>query len=158
MDLFRETACGQLIRLVTRNRYLQYPEEKNPELWKKYVNKDKSANMAKYGQPDEPQPENEDDEKKVGEEDDDSSEKGDDSADSIPPQGHRGVERQESRYNDASGIKVDPEKGKDVTMINWDGDDDPDNPLNWSQGKKFFVTFLICLLTFAVYVLSAECR
>lgn len=158
IELFRETACGQLIRLVTRNKYLQYPEEKNPELWRKFVNKDKSSNMARYGQPDEPQPENEDDEKKDDDDDNDSSEKGGDSADPASAEDHRGVERQESRYNDASGVKVDPEKGKDVTMIDWDGDDDPNNPLNWSQSKKFFVTFLICLLTFAVYVLTAKSR
>lgn len=29
------------------------------------------------------------------------------------------------------------------------------NPLNWSQGKKFFVTFEICLLTFSIYIGSA---
>ena len=29
------------------------------------------------------------------------------------------------------------------------------NPRNWSQGKKFFVTFEICFLTFSVYIGSA---
>jgi MFS transporter, DHA1 family, multidrug resistance protein len=29
------------------------------------------------------------------------------------------------------------------------------NPLNWSTGKKFLVMFLICLLTFSVYIGSA---
>lgn len=29
------------------------------------------------------------------------------------------------------------------------------NPLNWSLGKKLFVTFEICLLTFGVYIGSA---
>lgn len=29
------------------------------------------------------------------------------------------------------------------------------NPMNWSQAKKFFVTFEICLLTTSVYIGSA---
>ncbi|RAL65054.1 hypothetical protein DID88_001161 [Monilinia fructigena] len=48
--------------------------------------------------------------------------------------------------------------GVDVRIVDWDqsyGAVDPENPQNWSTGKKFFVTFLICLLTFAVYIGSA---
>ena len=30
-----------------------------------------------------------------------------------------------------------------------------ENPLNWSLGKKVLVTFLICLLTFSIYIGSA---
>lgn len=33
MDMFRETAAGQLIRFVTRNKLLQYPEEKDGFSW-----------------------------------------------------------------------------------------------------------------------------
>lgn len=31
--LFRDTALGSIIRLVTRNRFHQYPEERNPEYY-----------------------------------------------------------------------------------------------------------------------------
>lgn len=30
-----------------------------------------------------------------------------------------------------------------------------ENPMNWGQGKKFFVTFEICLLTLSVYIGSS---
>lgn len=52
-------------------------------------------------------------------------------------------------------MKVDQEKGRDVHIVDWYGPNDPENPQNWSHYKKFFVTFEICLLTFAVYIGSA---
>jgi DHA1 family multidrug resistance protein-like MFS transporter len=35
------------------------------------------------------------------------------------------------------------------------GINETQNPRNWSQTKKFFVTFEICFLTFSVYIGSA---
>ena len=49
-----------------------------------------------------------------------------------------------------SGIKVDPEKGCDLYLVDWYGPNDPENPQNWSHFKKVFVTFEICLITFSV--------
>ncbi|KIY73060.1 MFS general substrate transporter [Cylindrobasidium torrendii FP15055 ss-10] len=43
----------------------------------------------------------------------------------------------------------------DGTLVTWYGDDDPDNPLNWSPKKRGFVTFLICFLNFSSYTGSA---
>lgn len=40
-------------------------------------------------------------------------------------------------------------------IVGWYGDQDPENPRNWSPRKKAFVTFLISLLTFGVYSGSA---
>ncbi|THV86385.1 multidrug resistance protein-like protein [Aureobasidium pullulans] len=34
-------------------------------------------------------------------------------------------------------------------------ENDPDNPLNWSTGKKCFVTFCLCFLTLSIYIGSA---
>lgn len=65
----------------------------------------------------------------------------------VPNDGHT--------YNIASGVRVDPERGKDIHVIDWHGPDDPDNPKNWSRNKKFFVTFEICFLTFSIYIGSA---
>lgn len=39
--------------------------------------------------------------------------------------------------------------------VKWYGQSDPENPQNWSSGKKFTVTFIICIYTFAVYTSSA---
>jgi DHA1 family multidrug resistance protein-like MFS transporter len=51
--------------------------------------------------------------------------------------------------------KVDAEKGNDTLLVDWYGPTDPDNPLNWSSGKKAWVMFQTCLLTFTIYVGSA---
>ncbi|KAL8865616.1 MAG: hypothetical protein Q9174_006793, partial [Haloplaca sp. 1 TL-2023] len=59
------------------------------------------------------------------------------------------------KVNEATGEPIDPEKGRDVNVVHWFGDDDPENPMNWSLFKKAFVTFEICLLTWSVYIGSA---
>lgn len=38
---------------------------------------------------------------------------------------------------------------------NQEHSNDPQNPMNWSHAKKFFVTFEICFLTTSVYIGSA---
>ncbi|OAP64980.1 hypothetical protein AYL99_00952 [Fonsecaea erecta] len=48
-DLFRDTVVGQILRLVTGRRILQYPEERDPSIWQRYLNVEKSANMAIHG-------------------------------------------------------------------------------------------------------------
>jgi DHA1 family multidrug resistance protein-like MFS transporter len=40
-------------------------------------------------------------------------------------------------------------------LVEWYTTDDPANPQNWSQKKKFFVSLIICLYTFVVYTGSA---
>lgn len=35
----------------------------------------------------------------------------------------------------------------DHIIVEWYGDDDPENPQNWSTAKKGFVVFEVCLLT-----------
>ena len=36
-------------------------------------------------------------------------------------------------------------------LVDWYTTDDPENPQNWSQGKKMFVLMQICLYAFAMY-------
>ena len=66
--------------------------------------------------------------------------------------------------------------GTDSLLVTWSGPNDPEvcqdhfrlfrtaslilffhlqNPMNWSQGKKIWVMFQVCLLTFSVYIGSA---
>ncbi|SJX66255.1 probable FLR1-Putative H+ antiporter involved in multidrug resistance [Sporisorium reilianum f. sp. reilianum] len=47
------------------------------------------------------------------------------------------------------------EDDDDPYLVDWNGDTDPDNPQNWSRARKTFVTGLLCLLTFSVYMGSA---
>jgi MFS family permease len=36
----------------------------------------------------------------------------------------------------------------DVTIVDWDGPDDPENPLNWSKARKWLITCVSLLMTF----------
>jgi hypothetical protein len=40
----------------------------------------------------------------------------------------------------------------DLNLVKWDGPDDPENPLNWSRGRKWVVTWVVILLSINVYV------
>ncbi|KAJ4350693.1 GTPase-activating protein [Ascochyta clinopodiicola] len=140
-DLIRDSPFGHIVRLVTRNKCFQYPEEKDPSLWKKYVNQEKSGYVAHHGNTSPPEEEVEELQNARGVRDREGSES---SNTEIGDE-----------YNHASGVRIDQEKGKDQHVIDWFGPDDPQNPRNWSRGKRFFVTFEICFLTFSVYIGSA---
>jgi DHA1 family multidrug resistance protein-like MFS transporter len=110
-DLIRDSPFGHIVRLVTRNKVFQYPEERDPELWKKYVNQEKSGYMAHHGTTDAPEEESEELQNATGVRDRNSrsssnTQVGDD-------------------HNEASGVKVDPEKGRDKHVIDWYGPEDP---------------------------------
>ncbi|THX26755.1 putative caffeine resistance protein 5 [Aureobasidium pullulans] len=141
-DLFRDAPVGQMIRWMTKNKYLQYPEEKDTSMYGKFINREKSGNMARYGQPNPPE-----DEEKEEKQDDNQDRSRHNSESSDPTLRGEGT-----TMNSASGKAVDPEKGKDVNLVDWWGPNDPECPTNWNQGKKFFVTFLICLLTTSIYI------
>jgi len=130
-ELIRDTVLGHFLRLVTGNKVLLYEEEKNPELWKKYVHEEKSGNMAKHGQPTPPN-----DEKLEEQDTDDSQARSTSSGSTV-------VDR-DQQVNEVSGKRVDPEKGRDVHLVDWYGPDDPENPRNWSRFKRIWVTFCIC--------------
>jgi hypothetical protein len=44
------------------------------------------------------------------------------------------------------GPKVDP------NLVQWDGPDDPENPLNWSRARRWKITAVVILLSINVYV------
>ncbi|CAG8957558.1 hypothetical protein HYFRA_00010424 [Hymenoscyphus fraxineus] len=153
-ELFRDSTFGHAVRLVTRGRVLQFEEENNPSLWERYVDREKSGRMAHHGH--------------VGEEEKDTSKE----TESNYYDGRQSEQRRtnaednrassdtrtgsnEQQRNAASGVAVDPEKGRDVTVVTWYGEHDPEHPLNWSTPKKVFVTFLICFLTTSVYIGSS---
>lgn len=54
-----------------------------------------------------------------------------------------------------TGEKVDDISSNDFIIVDWDGDDDPDNPLNWPLPYKVFFIFEIGILTAFVYMASA---
>ncbi|KAF2637097.1 benomyl/methotrexate resistance protein [Massarina eburnea CBS 473.64] len=144
-DLIRDSAFGQIVRLASRGRIFPYAEELDSSLWKKFVNEEKSGHIAHHGDTNAAENGSEEEEEELS-----------------AAQGVRARETGQ-RYsgfsgrevNEVSGVKVDPEKGKDRFVIDWYGDDDPENPRNWSRMKRFFVTFEIVFLTFSVYIGSA---
>lgn len=187
-DIFRDSFVGQVLRLVTNNRILQFPEEKDPSIYDRFINVEKSARLARTGSSVEPpeasRPPNRridsignDVEKKEPPANNTAStpisnsrrssdtevdpEKQQD-AESLPkpPAEDSGSSSDtdsdpNALINTVSNTKVDPERGRDIHLVDWWGPEDPENPRNWSKPKKFWVTFEILLLTFSVYVGSA---
>jgi MFS transporter, DHA1 family, multidrug resistance protein len=126
-ELIRDTAFGHLIRFLTGKRFLKFAEEKDPSIWTNYIDKKKSAYLADHGDTSPP--------------------------DNVSLSGLEGVRTRENEYslfppshmwqlkrlqdynsrvtteriNKASGVKVDPEKGRDIDLVTWYGDDDPEN-------------------------------
>jgi hypothetical protein len=108
-DIVRDSPFGHIVRLITRNKVFQYPEERDPSLWKKYVSQEKSGYMAHHG----------------------SAEAPEEYSDEL--RNARGIRERESDedtqvgddVNEASGVRVDPEKGKDKHVVDWYGPEDP---------------------------------
>lgn len=48
-ELFRDTVIGHLIRLVTKSRWLQHAEDRDPSLWHMYVSTEKSSKFSSHG-------------------------------------------------------------------------------------------------------------
>ena len=130
MDIFRQAPVGSLLRIATGNRILPYDEQKpgysHPG---RHVEVDDNAAASRSN----------------------STLVADEDRDADAPK-----DKSNGQPQDAS----DPEKGAkqetpkkkvhDPTYVHWRGDDDPDSPLNWSTGKKLYVTSLLGLYTAVV--------
>jgi DHA1 family multidrug resistance protein-like MFS transporter len=149
-ELVRDATFGHVLRIVSRNKILLYPEDQDPSLWERYLDKDKSRNMAKYGQLDEPEKEEQDDEsgesqsKEIEEESSDGEQRHtraerDNVQDSRQSSDTR-VESQSQVRRTSSGVHMDPEKGREVSVITWYGDNDPDVCItpNFPSNKLIF--------------------
>lgn len=66
-----------------------------------------------------------------------------------PNQKERGEAYKEAEQEPGGADQHDKED--DPYLVDWYGPDDTLNPLNWSNFKKAFVTFGLCILTFGVY-------
>lgn len=127
-ELIRDTVFGHLVRLITKGRVLQYAEEKDPSLWKQFLDREQTKNMALFGHQGDESP----DEKLERE-----------SAPVSETQSNVNVnvnrpdlseESSQTRAGDAeqqlsstvTGQRIDPEKGRDITMVTWFGDNDPE--------------------------------
>lgn len=120
-DLIRDAAFGQIVRLITKNRVFQYPEEKDPSIWKKYVNEEKSGYAAHHGTT-EPHGEDSDTEDAQSPSGVRTRNAGNRSPDSDGSE-RTAVPEDGAKYNEVSGVKIDPEKGRDLTLIDWEPND-----------------------------------
>ena len=152
-SLMHDTAFGHLCRLVTGNKVFKYAEEKDPEIWKRYINHEKSGYMAQHGTFS--AEEETEIEQNANERKEEDVEQDPDSRQSSDTQVGETDNDRPQRFQALTGRPLDPEKGRDLYIVDWYGPEDKENPMNWSRGKKFFVTFEICLLTFSVYIGSA---
>ncbi|KIW19124.1 hypothetical protein PV08_03416 [Exophiala spinifera] len=143
LDTIRDAPLGQLIRLVTNNRVLLYPDEKPGFTLPKVAPES----------PGEPEPDN----------------SGRPNTDEEAA-GRLSLERQVSRVFTPERLELDQqlelEKTKSIpislhktadgtVLVDWYTTDDPENPQNWSRGKKRFVLIQICLYSFAMYAGSS---
>ncbi|KAL8923684.1 MAG: hypothetical protein Q9208_004436 [Pyrenodesmia sp. 3 TL-2023] len=174
-DLFRDAPIGQIIRFVTRNRVLKYPEEKAdfqlPEAYNTALNS--SPVTEKTSKPINPLRSDSDGtkppqalERKKTAETINSVNSKDDLEVALTRTRSRETTQQwtEQRLEierDLSlertkSVPVAPTKTADGNvLVDWYTTDDPDNPQNWSNAKRGLVALQICLYTFAVYSGSA---
>ncbi|CEI68860.1 Caffeine resistance protein 5 [Fusarium venenatum] len=184
-DIIRDAPLGQLIRFVTRNKYLQYPEEKPdfklPEAWDTVINNPNaiidensttnnngpltgtalassaSSTVAATEDP-----------KAKGETDKETEDV--ERADSVPVRLHRSRSPQETQaytidrleadeehdVEKVKSIPVVPKRTKDGhILVDWYYSDDNENPHNWTNNRRLGVALIICLYTFVVYTSSA---
>ncbi|EXJ62770.1 hypothetical protein A1O7_03209 [Cladophialophora yegresii CBS 114405] len=179
--ILRDAPVGQIIRYITKNKYLQYPEEQAGYVLRDTYQRFDKSRTVPQAQPRELIPE--DLEKKLDDDSDDagSLDKARTAADreSMAPsdrtlskimtrpelsqvntradleQAYTNATRQETLKAQPSRAIAPQVTSDGVILVDWYATDDPENPQNWSRGKKSIVVLQIYLYTLAVYMGSA---
>ena len=127
-DLFRDTVFGHAVRFITKGRYFQFAEEKDSSLWKTYIDRNQTKNMALYGHLEDESLE----EKQVRESTPVNETQSRANANANGANLSEGSSQtctgdgEHQLSSTITGQKIDPEKGRDVTMVTWFGDGDPE--------------------------------
>ncbi|EAU36116.1 conserved hypothetical protein [Aspergillus terreus NIH2624] len=150
--VLRESAFGQLVRLVTKNKYFQYPEEKAdfklPDQWIKVMDGLDAAASSEHAQTDAQTP--------TRQPDSDESLSQVTTNYSLSFTEARLEADQQHEIEKVKSIPIAPKKTKDgAILVDWYYTDDAENPHNWSNLKRALVATIICLYTFVVYTTSA---
>ncbi|GIJ90994.1 hypothetical protein Asppvi_009959 [Aspergillus pseudoviridinutans] len=135
METIRDSAFGKLVRFFSGYRLFLYPEEIDDSAWRKYLERPEAYRVESMA---------------TG-----SEEFYEQNAlyTVMSQASRRGRERPPLK-----SVLAGPWRGiGDGTpeVIGWSDASDSENPQNWSVRKKIFVTLLICLLTFSIYIGSA---
>ncbi|KAJ5827238.1 hypothetical protein N7447_004001 [Penicillium robsamsonii] len=148
-SVIRDAPFGQLVRLLTNNKYFQYPEEKPdfklPDTWLQLLN-----------------PSGNESEKNITRRDSNRSDGYSEPLSRASTEASlqfteaRLEADEQHEIDQVKSIPIAPKKTIDGTiLVDWYYTDDPENPHNWSRRKRILVTTLICLYTFVVYSTSA---
>lgn len=154
-DLMRDAPVGQAIRFLTSNRVLKYPEEEDGyRLPQQYLD---MMNGREKPQEETPTPIDSNDSSPDNANDNDLENLGRSQTRRSSIVGPRfGVERaheeRELRVQRTQSVAIVPTRtAGGVVLVDWYSTDDPANPQNWSNRKKYFVTFVLCFYTWTVY-------
>ncbi|KAF3074398.1 Transporter mfs1 [Trichoderma lentiforme] len=165
-ETFRESALGQAIRFVSRNKWLQYPEEKPdfvlpPEYVALLSNSEKQhettsdrSNSHLNQHSGSPDPAS------------DSSQTADEDGEDLRRERtvgsiQRGPYMEHGRYDPEQQIELKKTKSEPIVpvktndgviLVDWYTTDDQANPQNWSSFKRSYIVFVICLYTWVTYV------
>ncbi|MCJ1483886.1 hypothetical protein MMC06_004054 [Schaereria dolodes] len=168
-DLVREAPIGQLIRFVTKNKYLRYPEElpgfELPATYNALLNSDKAPLQRPITQTRESESSANSDLEKVHTAVNDNQvadveplnlTRTKSRLDTAPYSEERLEVEQELAIERTQTRPIMPQKTSDGTiLVEWYTTDDPANPQNWSNWKRGLISLLICCYTFVVYTGSA---
>jgi len=108
-DLIRDSAFGHVVRLVSGNKLFAYAEEEDPSLLKQFLNEEKSGFAAYHGRTAAP----DDDEQaqrvrqSMGTNQDTNGNESEASSRT----------RIDGEFNEPSGVRIDPEKGRDLHIV-----------------------------------------
>ena len=181
--LLREAPLGQLIRWASGNRYLKYPEELDGfQLPASYKNVIKLASKEEATAPSSASSNAGVDGSRRPSIDGTDPVPGSNGSDEkeaeiyLPEQNDtilqmsRTKSRTETRPFSQERLDIEAELALERTqtkpivpqttsdgniLVDWYTTDDQDNPQNWSDGKRFVVSFVLCLYTWVIYSGSA---
>lgn len=127
-ELIRDTVFGHVVRFITKGRVLQYAEERDPSLWKQYLDREQTKNMALYGHPDDKTPEEKQERESAPVSETQSNANGNVNGANLSDESSqtRAEDGDHQLSSTITGQKIDPEKGRDTTMVTWFGDNDPE--------------------------------
>ncbi|KAJ5605327.1 major facilitator superfamily transporter [Penicillium lagena] len=168
MDIIREAPIGQVIRWMTRNKVLQYPEERTdfvlPLQYQRLLKLAEETTSQECGASHSTSRTSE-----VIQIDEVSQARllahgvGDleslelartvTTARTAPYGVARFQAEQILEIQRTKSIPIIPQKTEDgIILVDWYTSDDPANPQNWSTLKKSFVIFVICMYTWVTYL------
>ncbi|KAL9130365.1 MAG: hypothetical protein Q9217_001423 [Psora testacea] len=170
-DLVREAPLGQLLRFITRNKILQYPEEEPgfelPVVYHTMLNSNgekppthsRASSEAPAKHEDMPHLQHHITTRSVsaGDLEAAASLKRTKTRESTMPYSDERLQVEaEMAIERTKSLPIVPQKTSDGNiLVDWYTTDDPANPQNWSVKKKHFVSLILSLYTFAVYTGSA---